>query len=176
MANLIKNHDIIANDWKVIVPAANESPEAVKLPYGNVLVPVAVWKVRKWDLIQRQWDQGHQLGVWLGPQDDPAEIAADLDDFNAIGVHFPVAGDGRGYSLATLLRTRYGYRGELRAIGAVERDYLHFLRRVGFDAFEVDDAENAVASLDVFSVAYQPAAGQSLPLLHDDSVPPARAA
>lgn len=165
MAKIIKHRDaanhIVANDWKVLVLAADETPEAAKLPHGNVLVPLAVWQARKHDLIQRQWhsvEGGQQLGVWLGPKDDPAEIAADIADLDAIGVHFPVAGDGRGYSIAALLRTRYGFTGELRAIGAVERDYLHFLRRVGFDAFAVQDAENAVASLDDFSVAYQPAA------------------
>lgn len=162
MAKLIKNRDavneIVANDWKVLVLAAGESAEAVKIPYGNVLVPLAVWQARKWDLVQRQWNQGHLLGVWLGPQDDPAALADDIDDFSAIGVRFPTVGDGRGYSIATLLRTRYGYTGELRAIGAVGRDYLNFLRRVGFDAFEVSDPESAVASLDDFSAAYQPAA------------------
>lgn len=165
MAKIIKNRDavnqVVANDWKILVLAAAEAPEEAKLPHGNVLLPLAVWQARKWDLVQRQWngmDGDLRLGVWLGPKDDPAEIADDLADLDAIGVHFPVAGDGRGYSIATLLRTRYGYRGELRAIGAVERDYLYFLRRVGFDAFEVNDAENAIASLDDFSVAYQPAA------------------
>ena len=162
MAKLIKNRDIVANDWQILTLAAGDSPATAKLPWGNVLVPLAVWQARKWDLVNRQWEQGHLLGVWLGPQDDPTEIANDLADLDAIGVDFPVAGDGRGYSIATLLRTRYGYRGELRAIGAIERDYLHFLRRAGFDSFAVNDPESAIASLQVFSAAYQPAAEPAL--------------
>ncbi len=173
MAKLIKNRDIVANDWKILTLATGESPEAAKLPWGNILVPLAVWQARKWDLVQRQWEQGHLLGVWLGPQDDPAAIAADLADLSTIAVDFPVAGDGRGYSIATLLRTRYGYRGELRAIGAIERDYLHFLRRAGFNSFAVSDPESAIVSLHVFSASYQPAADEQLSL---SQRPPALAA
>lgn len=157
MAKLIKNGEIVANEWKTIVPAADAAPAEARLPCGNALVPLAVWRERRWELIQRQWEQGQQLGVWLGPQDDPAALAADIGDLDVIAVHFPAAGDGRGYSIAALLRSRFGYRGELRAIGAVERDYLHFLRRVGFDAFEVADPEGALAGLSPFSVSYQPA-------------------
>ena len=170
MAKLIKNDALVANDWKVLTLAAGETPADVKQPWGNLLVPLAVWQARKWDLVQRQWEQGHLLGVWLAPQEDPAALADDLADLSAIGVHFPLAGDGRGYSTATLLRTRYNFAGELRAIGNVGRDYLHYLRRVGFDAFEVGDAENALASLDAFSAAYQGAADNPLPLFRRPSL------
>lgn len=169
MAKLIKHRDavrhIVADDWKVLTLAAGEAPAAAKLPWGNVLVPVAVWQARKHELVQRAWDQGLLLGVWLGPQDDPAAIAADLGDFSVVAIHFPVAGDGRGYSLATLLRTRYGYRGELRAFGAVGKDHLFFLKRVGFDAYDVNDPEAAIGGLDDFSVAYQAAANEPRPPL-----------
>ncbi len=164
MAKIIKNRDIVADDWKVLTLAANETPADVKLPYGQVLVPLAVWQARKDDLIRREWDQGHALGVWLGPKDDPAELAGDLDDLSVVGVHFPLATDGRGYSIATLLRTRYGYRGELRALGSIGRDQLHYLSRVGFDAFAVGEPEHAIAGLDDLTEAYQAAANQPLPL------------
>lgn len=165
MAKLIKNRDIVANDWTILVLEAGEAPKDAKLPYGNVLVPLSVWQERKWDLVQRELNgAGHQLGVWLGPKDDPAAIAGDLADLSVIGVYFPVAGDGRGYSIAALLRSRYGYRGELHALGAIERDYLHFLKRVGFDVFNVQNPESAIVSLDDFSEAYQPAYDQPLPL------------
>lgn len=167
MANLIKNGDIVANEWTTIALDDGVSPEDVKLPHGNVLLPLAVWRVRKWDLIQRQWhslDGGGKLGVWLSPEDDPAALADDLDDLDVVAVRFPAVGDGRGYSIASLLRTRYGFKRELRAIGAVERDYLHFLQRVGFNALEVGNPEAALASLGDFSAAYQSAAAQPLPL------------
>lgn len=161
---LIKNRDIVEDSWKVLTLAANDTPESVKLPVGPLLVPLAVWRARRAELVRREWEQHDPLGVWLAPEDDPADIAADLDDFSVIGIHFPLAADGRGYSIATLLRTRYGYRGELRAFGAVGRDHLHYLHRVGFDAFVVQQPELAITSLDDFSEAYQAAANQPLPL------------
>lgn len=164
MAKLIKNRDIVEDPWKVLTLAANETAATVRLPVGPLLVPLAVWQARKIDLIQREWERGEALGVWLEPADDPAQIAADLDDFSAIAVRFPAATDGRGYSIATLLRTRYGYAGELRAFGAVGRDQIHYLSRVGFNAFAVTVPELAVVGLDDFSEAYQAAANQPLPL------------
>ena len=134
-STLIKNRDIIEDRWKVLNLAANDTPASVKLPVGPLLVPLSVWRERKAELIRREWEQHDLLGIWLAPADDPAEIAADLDDFSVVAVHFPLGSDGRGYSIATLLRTRFGYRGELRAFGSIGRDHLHYLQRVGFDAF-----------------------------------------
>jgi len=164
MAKLIKNRAIVEDSWKVLTLAANDTPDTVTLPVGPIMVPLSVWQVRKAELIRREWEQHDLLGVWLGPEDDPADIASDLDDFSVIGIHFPVAGDGRGYSIAMLLRTRLGYRGELRAFGGIGRDHLHYLHRVGFDAFAVNQPELAIAALDDFSEAYQAAANQPLPL------------
>ncbi len=163
-STLIKNRDIIEDRWKVLNLAANDTPASVKLPVGPLLVPLSVWRERKAELIRREWEQHDLLGIWLAPADDPAEIAADLDDFSVVAVHFPLGSDGRGYSIATLLRTRFGYRGELRAFGSIGRDHLHYLQRVGFDAFVVSQPELAIASLDDFSEAYQVAANQPLPL------------
>lgn len=173
MANLIKNGNVVANEWTTLTLEAGVSPTDVKLPYGNVLLPLAVWQARKFDLIQRQWhslDGGSKLGVWLNPDEDPAVLAADLEDLDVVAVRFSAAGDGRGYSIASLLRSRYGFKRELRAIGVVERDYLHFLHRVGFDAFEIRHPEAALASLGDFSEAYQPAADQPLPLFRRDGL------
>ncbi|MCX7169381.1 MAG: DUF934 domain-containing protein [Proteobacteria bacterium] len=164
MAKIIKHHDIVADQWRVLTLAANDTPASVKLPVGPLLVPLAVWQARKAELIRREWEHHELLGVWLATEDDPADIAAELDDFSVVGVHFPLAGDGRGYYIATLLRMRFGYRGELRAFGSIGRDHLHYLQRVGFDSFAVNQPELAIASLDDFSEAYQVAANQPLPL------------
>jgi len=164
MAKLIKQRQVVEDNWKVLTLAANETADTVRLPAGPVIVPLAVWHARRIDLIQREWEHGDALGVWLAPGDDPAEIAADLEDFSVVGVLFPKLADGRGYSIATLLRTRYGYTRELRALGDVGRDQLHYLSRVGFDAFAAREPELALAGLDDFSEAYQAAANQTLPL------------
>ena len=75
--------------------------------------------------------------------------------------------DGRGYSIARLLRERYGWRGELRAIGDVLRDQLFYLTRCGFDAFELragQDAQAALTALADFSEAYQSSVERPQPL------------
>ncbi len=165
MAKIIKNREIVEDNWTLVRLAANETPETVKLPAGPVLVPLAVWQARKEDLIRREWDQGNPLGVWLAPADDASALAKDLEDLAVIAIDFPKFTDGRGYSIATLLRTRYGYRNELRAIGDVGRDQLNFLSRAGFDAYATkQEPEYAIAGLDDFTESYQSAANQPLPL------------
>jgi uncharacterized protein (DUF934 family) len=82
-------------------------------------------------------------------------------------VNFPKFADGRGYSTARLLRERYGYHGEIRAIGDVLHDQLFFMKRCGFDAYAVradKDIEAALAGFDDFSDAYQAAVDQPQPL------------
>ena len=75
-----------------------------------------------------------EIGVWLAADSEPADIVGDFDKIALIAVDFPVFRDGRGYSIARLLRERYGYEGEMRAIGDVLRDSsLHV--RCGFDAY-----------------------------------------
>jgi uncharacterized protein (DUF934 family) len=154
----------VENDvWRVLGLTAEEDLSRGPLPNGPVIVPLALWKERAAGLRERR----EPLGVWLKPDEDPADIAADLDRFSVVAVHFPKFTDGRGYSTAALLRNRHGYRGELRAIGDVGRDQLYYLARVGFDAFRLPDArdpEAALASLDAFTVRYQGSVDDPLPL------------
>ena len=84
-----------------------------------------------------------------------------------IAVRFAGATDGRGYTLGRLLRERYGYRGELRAIGEVLRDQIYYLSRCGFDAYALradQDPEQALSALDDFSDAYQASVERAEPL------------
>lgn len=102
----------------------------------------------------RPWPEEKVLR--LEPADDPASIS--LEGVARVEVNFPKFGDGRGYSVARLLRTRYGYRGELRAVGHITRDLLFFLERCGFDSYELREGENpdqALASFEDFSSSYQ---------------------
>ncbi|MEZ5937837.1 MAG: DUF934 domain-containing protein [Hyphomonadaceae bacterium] len=98
------------------------------------------------------------IGVRLAPADDPSLLSDHLDRLQLIEVEFPKYVDGRGYSIAQLLRRRLGYSGELRAVGQVLRDQLAYMTRCGFDAlmFETSDAEAGyAAALAEFSEAYQ---------------------
>ena len=103
----------------------------------------------------------------LEPQDDPAAFADRIVSAARIEVNFPKFGDGRGFSIARLLRERYGYKGELRAVGEVARDHLYYMEQCGFDAFllrDGEDVEEALAAFDDFSEAYQATAAQPVPL------------
>jgi len=96
-------------------------------------------------------------GVILQATDDPLALAATIDRAGMVAVDFSKLNDGRGYSLATLLRQRVGYRGPLRATGAITADQIFALARVGFDSFELRDDQNpdvAARALKTFTVAY----------------------
>ena len=164
---LIKERRLQDDAWKVVNLVDGEAPFDVCLPVGPLLVPVSVWKAKKACLIHREYEHGTPLGIWLAPEDDPAEIAADIDDFTVIAVHFPKAADGRGYSTARLLRERHGYDGELRAFGDVGRDQIFYLNRVGFDSFLIGEgrnAEEALGAFDDFPETYQAGADLPIPL------------
>jgi uncharacterized protein (DUF934 family) len=110
-------------------------------------------------------EQGEVLR--LEPTDDPASVADRLGRVARVEVNFPKFGDGRGYSIAKLLRERYGYKGELRAVGEVVRDHLYYMENVGFDAFllrEGEDPIEALTGFDDFSEAYQATATRPVPL------------
>jgi len=103
----------------------------------------------------------------LEPTDDPAAVAQRLARAARVEVHFPKFGDGRGFSIGRLLRERYGYQGELRAVGHITRDHLFFLESCGFDAFELREGEDpyaALAAFDDFSESYQASPQRPLPL------------
>ena len=90
-----------------------------------------------------------------------------LDQFELVALEFPKFTDGRSYSHARRLRDRFGYRGEIRAVGEVLRDQLFFMQRCGIDSYQVredKDAEDALKGLSDFSVKYQTAADGAPPV------------
>ena len=126
MSQLIKHGSAVVDSWKTLEIAEGETAETVALPAGDVIFPLAVWLARKAEIIA-----GHpRIGLLLGPDERVEEVAADLDHFIVIAVHFPKFVDGRGYSTASLLRQRYKYQGEVRAVGDVLHDQ-RLVRRLG---------------------------------------------
>jgi uncharacterized protein (DUF934 family) len=107
-----------------------------------------------------------KVGVRLNP-DEPVEQLADvLPHLAVVALEFPKFRDGRGYSSAALLRDRYGYAGEIRAVGEVLRDQASCLIRCGFDAFELSDGSTLDAwarSAFRFRHVYQAAEDQRSP-------------
>jgi len=158
-SQIIKDGQIVENDWQLI-EAAEEGTTAV--PAGKVIVPMSVWQEQKADLTGRG-----DLGVWLDSADEPEAIADELANFEVIAINFPAFTDGRGYSYARLLRERFNYAGEIRAIGDVFQDMLHYQNRCGFNAFalkEGKDINKALAGLKTIGESYQPAVDEPQPL------------
>ena len=171
MAILIKSRQIVTDSWHLLKAVADGGGA---VPAGDVIVPLEVWSKER----ERWLSRAGKLGVWLDSKEDPARIADDLNSFAVVAVNFPQFTDGRGYSIARLLRERYGWRGELRAIGDVLRDQLFYLSRCGFDAFalrEDQDAQAALAAFDDFSEAYQACVERPQPLFRRRALIPSDA-
>lgn len=143
MFKLIKNGSIINDEWKTISLAAGETPKNVRLPVGPLLVPLSVWRARRAELIQREYEHGWPLGVWLSHSEGIDGIEQHIDDFTVIAIEFDRHTDGWSYATARLLRRRLGYNGELRAIGHVPRDESAYQHQVGFDAFAIHADQQA---------------------------------
>lgn len=157
MPTLIKHQKLAADDWKLI-QEGDAFPAS-----GDVIVPLSLWLAKRDALLARIG----RTGVWLKPDDEPSALATDFAVLPLIAVHFPAFTDGRGYSSARLLRERYGYGGELRAIGDVLRDNVFYLSRVGFDAIalrEGEDAKEALSAFKDFTEAYQISVERPQPL------------
>ena len=150
---LIKDGRLAEDIWTAV---DDDTP----LPFGPAIVSLARWEAHRDALAERN----APLGLLL-PNDRPVEtVAADLAHFDVIALSFPKYADGRAYSQARLLRERYGYRGELRAVGNVLRDQFLFMHRCGFDAVSVplDQTDAWRTALREIGVRYQPA-GDSAP-------------
>jgi len=104
---------------------------------------------------------GRKVGVRVAPADKVEDLAAHLGELALIAIEFPSPGEGRGYTYARLLRQRYAFTGEIRAVGpAVKQDLLFFMLRCGINAFDLvatENADEARAALQRFTLAYQPA-------------------
>ena len=159
-AHLITDRSVAVDTWKMLELADGETPEAIALPAGDLIFPLAVWQARKDEIIATH----KRIGLLLQADERVEDIAGDLEYFFLIAVNFPKFVDGRGYSTASLLRRRYSYQGELRAVGDVLHDQLFYMRRVGFDAYALKGDKNAVYAIEhgfsVFGDAYQTSSDQ----------------
>ena len=99
------------------------------------------------------------IGVRLKSADSPESLGEDLGRVSLVVLEFPYFKDGRAFSWARMLRTRLGFKGEIRGSGHFLYDQIAFMDRSGFDAFEVPKhftLEEFKRALGEISVAYQP--------------------
>ena len=148
---LVKNGELVAS------PFVDASGAEAVPPTGPVIVSLDQWKAQRDELLKR----GTPLGIRLRSDQPPDLVAADLSHFAVVALEFPKFRDGRAYSYARLLRERYGFKGEVRAVGEVLLEQLFFMLRTGFDVFDIQSADPIKdwrTALADFSVWYQPAA------------------
>lgn len=156
MPKLIKKNEIIFDDWQLVREESGLNGE-------KIIVALPLWLAHKESLQIRS----NKIGLLLTSSDEPESIKEDLHHFALIAVEFPTFADGRGFTIARLLRERYHFTGEIRAVGDVLQDQLFYMKRCGFDAFAIredKDIEGALNSLNDFSDYYQAGVDQPLPL------------
>ena len=156
---VIKSGKVMEDSWQRIV--AVEPQQA--LPDGDVIIPFTYWIDNQEQLSQHNG----KIAVCLNGDDNLEDLSNTLHLFELIALEFPDFKDGRSYSHAQLLRGRFNFPGELRAVGDVLRDQLFFMQRCGIDSFQVredKDPEDALKGLSDFTVKYQTAADGAPPV------------
>ncbi len=161
---IIRDGELVDDDW-TLVPTDGDVPAT-----GKIIVPLKLWlsaRLLPSDSLNVLTARQEPVGVWLDGSDDVSVLADSIATIPLIAINFPKFTDGRGYSAAALLRTRYSFKGELRAIGDVLRDQLFYMRRVGFNEFAVradKDIADALNALRDFSETYQASTIDPIPL------------
>lgn len=145
--SIIINRKIQDNQW---AHRADDEP----LDSGDVTLTLKRW------LDERESLGGYEgrVGLRLLPGDTLEDVAPFVNDVELIALEFDTFTEGRGYSQAYLLRERFAYKSELRALGA-RRDHVAYMERCGINAFEPappDTAEHLLHGFDEITVRYQP--------------------
>jgi uncharacterized protein (DUF934 family) len=151
---VVKDRRVVEDAWRLVA-----DDEAAG---DHVIVSLQRWNAEHGALVAG----GSPVGVVLRSSESPDDVA-ERDKAALIAVDFPAFTDGRGYSTARMLRSRLGYKGEIRAVGDVMRDEMFLMSRCGIDSFAVKpgkDIEKALGAFDDFSVTYQAAADDERPL------------
>lgn len=162
MTHIILDKKIANDDWTLVADDALLTEAKEVINYSRWANAEGAEK----DALIAKRDSG-SLGIQLNAGDTADLLASDSKSFALINVEFPKFADGRGYSAARLLRERYGFKGQLRAVGDVLFDQLFFMMRCGFNAMamrEDQDLELAVNGFDTFSDPYQNDVNDTRPL------------
>ena len=154
---------LASNEWQVWSGSQDEGglPD---LEHGahKVLVPFTWWLEHHHEADILALAKNGQLGVWFATDDDILKhadvIEAGKKVWPLVAAHFPIFRDGRSFSTAALLRDRFQWQGEIRAIGDVLIDQLLQGARVGFDSFALRPDQKldvALKQFDLYTVTTQ---------------------
>jgi uncharacterized protein (DUF934 family) len=142
---LLRDGRVVADDWGYVGEPAAQRGRIVGFD--------------EWLADKSAWDgSAASLGIVLKPAHKVELLAPDLARFELVAAEFTGPAEGRGYSQGRLLRERFGFRGELRAMGYVRYDQIFLLARCGFTSFELADGEleAAATAFGTFTAEYQP--------------------
>lgn len=145
-------------------------PQPHPLPAAHRLL-----SLEQWHAVRATWPHDVPAGLVLANDADVEALEADLPRLALIALQFPKWTDGRAYSQARLLRSRLGFRGEVRATGEVLVDMLPLLHRTGFDAVQLradQSLDSAQRALRFFTAHYQGDVHEPRPRLRRDPSPP----
>ncbi|MCC5793199.1 MAG: DUF934 domain-containing protein [Chromatiales bacterium] len=132
MKGLVRDGALVADEF---VDISNLAREEALPATGALLVSLEQWQARREVLV------GRRLGIRLASDQSPQLLGDDLRHFSLVALEFPRFRDGRAYSHARILRERLGFAGEIRAVGDVLLEQLHFMQRCGFNAFDIDSTD-----------------------------------
>ncbi|MYD43643.1 MAG: DUF934 domain-containing protein [Gammaproteobacteria bacterium] len=132
MPALVKNQEIVADDWLLVDTISDYVPDNAIVPFEHIHSTQAT-------------------AAWIEGDCEIEEAGEQLARLDLVAVNFPAFADGRGLSAATLLRNRFEFKGELRAIGEIQPDLTPFMRRCGFDAFVLADERAAATAIQCMS-------------------------
>ena len=157
MPQVLKDNRLIDDSWTLL------TEDSESLPSGDILLSYSQWQIFSDQLDSHDGS----VGVIIEGNADIEDIIEPLLKLPLIAINFPKFADGRAFSSARLIRERYEYTGEIRAVGGFIRDQLYYLSRCGFNAFKFDDSVDlteSAKSLQDFSEAYQVSVDQESPL------------
>jgi uncharacterized protein (DUF934 family) len=122
-------------------PQVWHAPAEGEAPQGYQLLTLAGWLAAR-----DTWPRGLPVGVQLANDEAVEQLAPDLARIGLVTLAFPKWTDGRAYSQARLLRSRWRYEGEVRATGEVLIDMLPLLERTGFTSAELRADQDRLAA------------------------------
>jgi uncharacterized protein (DUF934 family) len=141
---------VVADEWQTLGEELPADDVALIVPFAKFKASPETYRGRK-----------GKLGIRLAPADKVEELAPELPRLSLVALEFTGPGEGRGYTQAKLLRARYKFAGEVRAVGHVKQDQVYLMTRVGIDAFDLsptEKPEEVIATLERFKIAYTPGA------------------
>ncbi len=159
MQKLIKNGQPAENSWNLLRADELTSEQS----QGNWILPLILFN----QLAEQNKLNCGRHSVWLASDANISDITHYTTNLKIIAVDFPAFADGRGFSIARILREQYDFSGEIRAIGHFMEDQVYYLSRCGFDAFSMEDGCNTTSMIDRlsdFSDSYQACVDEPQPL------------